>query len=687
MMKRRIMNVVIISIALTLIFVNRYLEIESGKGFFDRFMESSKLSPEERAWIHEHDNKIIYGGDYSSPPLRYIDDINGQYCGYVVDYISALSIELGIEIDHKPVFFCQEALDKLTNRESDFCDLIPSEEREKVFDFSDPFYLLRGAILVSLDNKSIRNYHDLAGKVVGVCKGDYAEEFLNARVRGIHFVYSDDMRGAIVKLNENKVDAVVGNEPVLIYYRTKLRAENNLKILDNLMYEKNVALAVPKSDRVLLSILNKGIHHLKQKDIMVKIQQKWFGISIPSSSEKLSQKITLIVIVFCSFFLVIFYVFYLWNNTLKKEVEKRTQELDISRNNLQITFDGLTHLMIVVDWNNKIVNVNKAFCRLLHVDKNQAVGQNMADFPNNFLPDDFLMLIANTFQTGEQGNEEYNKKGKSYKISSFPLGDRTLFIMHVLIMIQDITQIRLSEQQLLQDRKMTAIGQLAAGVAHEIRNPLGLIRNYCYLLKLNHDEEQIKKSLSVIETSVQKASAIIDNLLNFSRISCNKREMIKIRDFMENILALEKEILKTGHIRMHLHGQEDLCCLINQESLKHIMTNLISNAVDAMPRGGILTIKCYLEQDNLIVECIDTGMGISEENMKNIFNPFFTTKEPGKGIGLGLYITFNEVQKCGGEIRVYSKVGTGTTFCVILPLRGGEADEKGQPSFSGAHCG
>ncbi len=665
-MKKIIISSIIVSILLIVIFFNAFLQIEYDINILGHLSKSRSLTDEEMNWLNKH-GKIVYGADNSSPPLRFVDELDGQYRGLVVDYINALSIELGTEIDYKSVDSWGEALDSLTQKKSDFFDMIISEERKKIFDFTDTVYSLRGAILISKHKKFIDNYEDLGGKEVLVPKGDYAVDFLNSKLDNVKFIYTPDMKSAINKLLNNEADAVVGDEPVIIHYLEKLHAQNDLKILNNLMYESECAFAVPKSEKNLLSILNKGIYKLKKKNTMVKIQQKWFGFSVPFDKKNQTAKINLIIIGFCSALLLFIYFFYSWNNLLKKEVAKRTEELFISKNNLQKTFDAITHLMIVIDKNYNIINVNQAFCEFLNLDKNNVLKKNIEDFQGVITHNKIKNMINKTSK-GKQCQKEIKFEGKLYEITTFPLQNNT----DILIVIQDITQIKLSEQQLLHTDKMVAIGQLAGGIAHEIRNPLGLIRSHCYLLKTNTDPDKIKKTIKIIENSVQKASDIIDNLLNFSRISHSDVEEINIKKFITNVMNLQKRIFQKNNIKTKIECDAKLTCCINQESLKHILVNLITNAIDAMPEGGTLDIKCKVKDENLLITCSDSGTGINKYDLENIFNPFFTTKKPGKGTGLGLYITYNEIQKLSGNIRVTSKINEGTSFYIILPLRKGK---------------
>ncbi|WP_158220089.1 sensor histidine kinase [Tissierella sp. P1] len=226
---------------------------------------------------------------------------------------------------------------------------------------------------------------------------------------------------------------------------------------------------------------------------------------------------------------------------------------------------------------------------------------------------------------------------------------------------------------MLQANKMMAIGELAAGIAHEIRNPLGIIRNHSFILR-SYSNTNINKSLDYIDNAVRRASRIIDNILNFSRISGDTEEFVNIGEFIHNILELQVKNLQKQGISYKVECINNYKFLINQESLKHILINLLSNAMDAIEENGEIIVKAYEYDEGILIEFIDNGIGINAENIEKIFNPFYTSKEPGKGTGLGLYITYNEVKKLKGDISIESKLGFGTKFKVYLPA-GGNSNE------------
>lgn len=675
LMGRKLLGAIAILAALVLIFLNAYFNMKYDISLVEYFSKSQEITVAERAWLISH-GKIIYGSDQSSPPLRYKDEIDLQYKGLVVDTIRALSIEVGQDISFEPSNWWIESMSSLEQEKTDIFDLIPSEERSEKFVFTDPIYQLRGNIFMSKSSE-VDSYYDLKGKTVAVLDGDYAIEFLENRVSNIEFIYTPDVLSAMKKVTSGEADAAIGDEPVIVHFMNRQNMMWDYKILEQPMYNKNVVLAVPKSKEVLVPILNKGIYNLKKKNMTEKIQQKWVGVSTPFIKDTSSEKVILITSFLISLLFICIYLVYSWNRLLKSEVLKKTSELSLSRQRLQTTFDSITDCMVVLDSSLKVETVNRAFTEFTGLQEEQLIGRSFLDF-EDLSAKECLPLIKDTLKTSSKHSFEFQHEDTIYNMSTFPLNWDDPDMESALVMVKDITHMKLSEQKLLQDNKMLAIGQLASGVAHEIRNPLGIIRSHCYILRHspNASDSEIQGSVAAIENSVTRASGIIENLLNFVRISSDKCQLTNVRVFLESIIALERKTLEKNSIDVSVECPDDISCCLHQDSLKHVFINLISNSMDAIELGGRISIKSYKKEDSVIFEFSDNGEGIKEKDIKNIFNPFFTTKPAGKGTGLGLYITYNEVKKCGGSITASSKPGEGTTFRIEIPLRG-EKDEIG----------
>ena len=285
-------------------------------------------------------------------------------------------------------------------------------------------------------------------------------------------------------------------------------------------------------------------------------------------------------------------------------------------------------------------------------------------------------MLRYTGNTGKRASREITMKRQILEVNVFPIMSPKGEVEKLLFMASDVTGVRMAERQMLQDNKMIAVGQLAAGVAHEIRNPLGVIRNYCYVLKTMKDENSQAQAVQAIEKSVDTAGNIIDNLLNFSRVSSKVKEEVPIVEHINSVISLNKGLIKKKQIFISVQCEEDFPVRMAVESFDIILINLVSNAIDAMDQNGKLMIRVQRREGEFCVEVSDTGTGIEEDILDDIFNPFFTTKRTTEGNGLGLYIVYNEIQKMNGQIKVTSKVGAGTTFRVILPLGMEDADEQ-----------
>lgn len=624
---------------------------------------------------NEEYEDLIYGADDSAPPLRFVDT-DGIYKGVVVDYMNQISLELGIEIRCMP-YKWEDALEALDNGETDFCDMFISPSRSEKYVFTDPIYILRTVIAV--ENDADYRLSDINHLRIATQKGDYANEYLKEHYPAAELVYVHDVGEGLSLLAESKVDAVIGDEPVLYYYADKKNLKDKIKMINTALYEEEVVIAMSKKNQDLVEPFNIAIKNMKSAGQLEKIQQKWFGISTPLiRTEDNTKKLIYLLIALLVICLIAIFK-QAETRFLKRVVKERTFELEENRNELKLIFNEMPEAVIITDSSLRIVNCNKV-AEGLCGESEQLIGKKYCDYLKIFCGGCEKCLVSEVLSGSGEVMRKVQAEGKIYEIRVFRIespADKQM----AMITIKNITEEEIRNKHLLQTSKMIAVGQLAAGMAHQIRNPLGIIRTHSYIIRQQTDSEQILKSLAYIDESVRRSGRIVDNVMNFWRISDIKGGRFSVKQLITGIVDLEMSGIKKKQIQMDISCDENLIFSTNQESLKHILINLIQNAADAVsgPLGKIFISARLDEADMLEICCKDNGCGIKEEDMGNLFNPFFTTKDPGKGTGLGLYIVYSEVENLGGTIEVESKEGEGAGFTVKLPKMGGEEEDYEEP--------
>ncbi len=356
------------------------------------------------------------------------------------------------------------------------------------------------------------------------------------------------------------------------------------------------------------------------------------------------------------------------NITEKKRLEEMIQE---SKNKLQTLFDSITDHITVVDKNYNIVMANRMVASSVGERPENLIGKKCYEIYSEDKIPCRNCVLKRTIESEKPEFLERRLGDRVLQFWGYPMFDLKNRLQYVIEYVKDVTEQKNLEKKLIQSEKLATIGLLASGVAHELRNPLNIIETARYYLSeiLPLENEDAHNKLLIIKKSVTRASNIINNLLEFSRHSSKDREPVDINYLIDKTLSLIEKDLSSHNISVMKNYRRIPRAYFNVDSLKQVFLNIIINAIQAMPEGGELTIQTqFVPENSLQIQFSDTGQGISEENLTHIFTPFFTTKEVGKGTGLGMYVSHSIIQREGGDISVKSQLGKGTTFTIELPI-------------------
>src|ERR1700678_4020971 len=360
------------------------------------------------------------------------------------------------------------------------------------------------------------------------------------------------------------------------------------------------------------------------------------------------------------------------NARLYHSLEQKAMQIERLKDFSENIVESLNIGVVTVDLQDRIESWNPQLEGLLGIPRTEALHRRLQDV----LPADLVSEITSHAKSDHvAGIYKFHLATRAnsrvvVNASIAPLVGKNGSRLGRLILLDDITQRVRLEEQIVQTEKLTSLGLLAAGVAHEVNTPLAVISNYIQMLaKQIPADDPRQQTIERIVKQTFRASEIVNNLLNFSRTGAAEFVEVNLNSVLEETLTLVQHPFKTAQVNVIKNYTEQLPPVLGSITrLQQVFLNLFMNARDAMPSGGMLEVRTGAHNGSVAVEVTDTGSGIPAENLHRIFDPFFTTKATGRGTGLGLSVSYGIIKEHAGKVDVRSTPGKGTSFRLEFPL-------------------
>jgi len=435
-----------------------------------------------------------------------------------------------------------------------------------------------------------------------------------------------------------------------------------------------------KGNRILQVIKPFNLDINKQLDIwkILPIRNSYLvvGVNLEEYYNRLSQTRRRIILNYSIIMaLVLFGIYVIFKLQETYIVKKTLNEMKIYTSKLLETMDNA---VISVDNKGKIKTFNRKSEEIFNKKKEEVLNKDCQEVLNlNILGESIFKkcLLEKKNISQEIILEEKGLKKKILDLNSSFLTDKSGEITGVVAVIRDVTEIKDLNEEVARHKRLAALGKLSAGIAHEIRNPLSSIRGLAQFVYNSFSKtDERKEDLNTIIQEVDRLNKLVVQVLNFAKLKKPSLTRFSLNDLIRKIAELFKLEIKDKQVKFSLELSPDISQIqADEDQVRQILMNVIINAIQAIPKKGevkIKTKKALLRGEpaiKLIIE--DSGIGITEKDFNQIFDPFFSTKEQGSGLGLS--IVYKLVEAHQGEIKVESKEGKGTKFVIFLPQKGG----------------
>ncbi len=658
---------------------------------------------------------LIVRGDSNYPPYEFLDE-DGQPDGFNVEMMRAVAEVMGLEIEISlgPWLEVRSALE---NGEIDILTgMYYSETRDLSVDFSSPHIVVSHSVFVRRGSR-FNEFRDLRNTEIIVQQGDIMHDFAKQNNIFSRIITVENQADALRLLASGQHDAALLAKLQGLYTVRQLKL-NNLETTGPPIEPRKYCFAVREGDQALLIKLNEGLSILTASGRYEEIYQKWFGLN---EREELMRKLISYGLKTIVPLLILLLLAFGWSWTLERRIKQKTASLKESQRKLKTLMANLPGMAYRCknDPGWSMLFISDGCFEITGYRASELIEGSSISYGELIHPED-RNLVWDNIQLALSKNEPYtlsyrirNRDGGIHWVweKGRAISDEDGNILALEGFATDITERKQMEEMMIQSEKMLSVGGLAAGMAHEINNPLaGILQNlqvinnrirpdneknrqiaqecnisiddlYCYL-----ERRGLLSMFDNIASSSQRAAQIVGNMLAFSRKSdgnLRHENLARLLDTTIDLAANEYDLKKHydfKKIKIIRNYQELPAVSCQAGKIQQVILNLLKNAAQAMTEAGTpdpqIRIRLDRDADMALITVEDNGPGMSEEIRQRIFEPFFTTKENGVGTGLGLSISYFIItEDHKGSMQVESQPGQGTRFSISLPSREDGADE------------
>ncbi len=633
--------------------------------------DAVSLTPEEKNWLNAHQGQLEILLEAEAPPYAFHGE-DGTYNGFFLDYLREIENALNYRFTIRKFTLWSELLAySKTHRNFIILNVSRTEGRAEYLLFTDPVIKVPYSIITRKTSHAT-SIPEFAEKKLCTVRGYAVIDDLTRDYPHIPLSNVDNSVKGFHAVSSGTCDAMVINQMEASYLIENLGL-TNLHIAGQTLFLNRLAAATSHHDPVLFSILKKAMDSIKPHRRQ-EIYRQWVStghIGLPFS-------ILLIIEVGGGLILCIIFLLWAWSTSLRKQVESQTRQIRQSRENLRITLLSIGDGVMATDTEGRITRLNPVAMNLTGWTFSEAQGKNMAGI--------FELRDSSTDQPIPPSDlTDYKKYGKEtatneailisrnkdkYRIhySVSPIRDDAHNTTGTVFVFRDITDNIKAEEERLRFKKLESLGVLAGGIAHDFNNLLtGLYGNISMAKMSLPPEHEALNYIASAEESMEAAVALTGQFLTFSKDEKPDRKVIDLGKTLVDAASFAAHGLNT---KLETSIDDDLWPVsADKGQLSQIVGNLIINAHQAMSTGGIITLTATNVHEpsdrHVCISVQDQGTGIAPENLDKIFDPYFTTKETGSGLGLAT--TYAIITKHNGSIKVESQLGKGTTFTITLP--------------------